>query len=76
MAEQVSVMEQIISSCAVELFNEWSQHLPDSERTDEKLKQLSDNASATTFFLIQLFMEKFNNAAEQLKSIDTTEEIQ
>jgi hypothetical protein len=65
--EKVTVLEGIITDCGVALFQRWANALPVEERTEEKLEPLSKNAADTAFFLIQMFMDKFNAEAEKLK---------
>ena len=65
--EKVTVLEGIINDCAVALFQRWANALPEDERTEEKLEPLSKNAGDTAFFLIQMFMDRFNQEAEKLK---------
>ncbi len=43
---------------------------PEDQRTDEALTALSTNAKETTYFVVQMFMDKFNQEAESLKSQD------
>lgn len=68
MERQVTVLEQIIADVATDLYNKWSSALPESERNDMAFKAMSKNAEETTLFVIQNFMDKFNAAAEELKS--------
>ena len=66
MAEQ-TVLEGIIEDVATELYNKWSVALPEDERNQQAFSAMSKNAHETTLFVIQNFMNKFNDAAEQLK---------
>jgi hypothetical protein len=66
MAEQ-TVLEGIIEDVATELYNKWSAVLPEDERNQQAFSAMSKNAHETTLFVIQNFMNKFNDAAEQLK---------
>ena len=70
MTNQQTVLEGIIEDVATDLYNKWSSALPENERNEEAFKSLSRNAQETTLFVIQIFMNKFNAAAEQLKGID------
>jgi len=65
MAEQ-TVLEGIIEDVATELYNKWSAALPEDERNQQAFSAMSKNAHETTLFVIQNFMNKFNDAAEQL----------
>jgi len=66
MAEQ-TILEGIIEDVATELYNKWSAALPEDERNQQAFSAMSKNAHETTLFVIQNFMNKFNDAAEQLK---------
>ena len=41
--------------------------MPESERNEETLEPLSQNAAETALFVIQMYMDKINQAAEELK---------
>jgi hypothetical protein len=75
MTNQQTVLEGIIEDVATDLYNKWSSALPENERNEEAFKALSRNAQETTLFVIQIFMNKFNAAAEQLKGIDEQAEF-
>lgn len=66
--DQVSVLQAIVDQVSIDLFNQWSDALPESEKTEQNLKTISVNARNTTLFVINNFMDKFNNAAEELKN--------
>lgn len=66
--DKTTVLEGIISDVAVALYQKWANEIPESARTPESNSALAENASRTTFFIVQMFMDKFNEAAEQLKS--------
>lgn len=70
MANQLTVLEQIIGNVAEALYQKWYNALPESDRNEESLNTLRKNAQETTLFTIQLFMNKFNEAAEELKDKD------
>lgn len=70
MANQISLLESIVEECGRALFQKWANALPESERTEENLEAVSLNASESAIFVIKMFMDKFNEAAEDLKSID------
>lgn len=71
MANQVTVLEEIVGDVAIALYQKWYNALPEEERDDLAEQALRKNAQETTFFIIQMFMDKFNQAAEELKaSID------
>ena len=67
MGNKQTVLEGIIEEVATDLYNKWSAALPEQERNQDAFSALSKNAHETTFFIIQNFMNKFNEAAEELK---------
>lgn len=67
MDKQVTVLEGIIQDIAIALFQKWANAIPEDQRTQEQIEYLSKNASESTFFVIQMFMDKFNQEAERLK---------
>jgi hypothetical protein len=68
--KQVTVLEAIVEDVATALFQKWGNALPEDQRTEEALTALSKNAKETTYFVIQMFMDKFNQEADALKSQD------
>ena len=71
MAEkQVTVLEGIIQDTAQALFQKWFNALPEDQRNEETTNTLSKNAIESTYFVVQVFMDKFNTEAEALKSQD------
>lgn len=66
--EQITLLQSIVDEVAVELCNQWLAALPESERTDENLSSISKNATNTTLFVINNFMDKFNKESEKLKN--------
>jgi len=67
---QVTVLQALGDDVATALFQKWGNALPEDQRTDEALSALSTNAKETTYFVVQMFMDKFNQEAESLKSQD------
>ena len=67
----MTVLEGIIEEVATDLYNKWSAALPEDERNQQAFSAMSKNAHETTLFVIQNFMNKFNEAAEELKSDDS-----
>jgi hypothetical protein len=65
--DKTTVLEGIISDVSVALYQRWANELPEDARTDESNAALAENASRTTFFIIQMFMDKFNEEAARLK---------
>ncbi len=70
MANQVTVLEQIIGDVAVALYQKWYNAMPQEEKNELAEEALKKNAQETTLFVIQMFMDKFNQAAEELKNQD------
>ena len=68
--KQVTVLEAIVEDVATALFQKWGNALPEDQGTEEALTALSKNAKETTYFVIQMFMDKFNQEADALKSQD------
>jgi len=65
--DKTTILEGIISDVAVALYLRWGNELPEEARTKESDAALSENASRTAFFVIQMFMDRFNEEASQLK---------
>lgn len=64
---RITVLEEIMQDVSRSLFQKWSNTLPEDQRSEEAIENLSKNATETTYFVVQLFMNKFNEAAEELK---------
>lgn len=64
---RVTVLESIVQDVSKSLFQKWANTLPEDQRSQEAVDNLSKNATETTYFVVQLFMNKFNEAAEELK---------
>ena len=67
MDEKVTVLEGIIKDIAIELYQKWYNALAVEERTEEISAALGQNANETAIWVIQEFMNRFNQAAEELK---------
>ena len=65
--DKTTILEGIISDVAVALYQRWANELPEEARTKESDSALAENASRTAFFVIQMFMDRFNEEASQLK---------
>ncbi len=65
--DKIPLLEAIINDVAVALYQRWANELPEEARTDESNAALAENASRTTFFVVQMFMDRFNEEAEMLK---------
>ena len=72
MANRLTVLEEIIRDISIELYQKWYNALDLEERTEERSKILQTNANETSLWVIQTFMNKFNEAAEELKDIRAT----
>ena len=64
----MTVLESIIQDVAKALFQKWANALPEDQRSEETISSLNKNATESTYFVVKMFMDKFNEAAEQLKS--------
>ena len=64
----MTVLESIIQDVAKALFQKWANALPEDERSEETIVILNKNATESTYFVVKMFMDRFNEAAEQLKS--------
>lgn len=67
MDKKQTILEGIIEDVATDLYNKWSAALPEAERNDVAFQAMSKNAQETTLFVIQTFMNKFNQEADKLK---------
>ena len=67
MAERLTVLEEIIKEIGEELYQKWYNAATEDQKTEEMSKALRENATQTTFWVIQEFMNRFNAAAEALK---------
>lgn len=75
MDNRITLLESIIEETAQALFQRWANALPEDQRTDEALASLSKNSKEATYFVVKVFMDKFNTAAEELKSVDDPKDI-
>jgi hypothetical protein len=67
MDNRMTVLEGIVKDIQTALFQKWANAMPESERNEETLEPLSQNAADTALFVIQMYMDKINQAAEELK---------
>ena len=65
--KRMTVLESIIQDVAKALFQKWANALPEDQRTEESLAALNKNATESTYFVVKMFMDQFNEAAEELK---------
>ena len=68
MANQITVLEEIIGDVAIALYQKWYNAMPIEDRSELADEALKKNAQESTLFVIQVFMDKFNSAAEELKN--------
>jgi len=66
--EKMNILESIVQDVAKALFEKWANALPEDQRSEDVIANLSKNSTESTYFVVQMFMEKFNQAAEELKS--------
>jgi glutamyl-tRNA reductase len=67
MSRDITVLEEIVEDIQRAVFQRWANELPEDQRTEEVLEPLANNAAETVLFVIQMYMDKINEAAEQLK---------
>jgi hypothetical protein len=67
MDKKLTVLEEIIKEIGEELYQKWYNALAIEDRTEESSRAMSSNAGETTVWVIQKFMNKFNEAADELK---------
>jgi len=67
MDSKQTVLEGIIEDVATDLYNRWVSAMPEDDKNEIAFHALSKNAHETTLFVVQNFMNKFNEAAEALK---------
>ncbi len=69
MAEkQMTILESIIEEVSLELYQKLWNAIPSEDQTEESSRAVGINSKESTLFVIQRFMDKFNAAAEELKS--------
>jgi hypothetical protein len=66
--KRMTVLESIIQDVAKALFQKWANALPEYQQSEENITNLNKNATETTYFVVKMFMDRFNEAAEELKS--------
>jgi hypothetical protein len=65
--DKTTVLEGIIKDIGEELYQKWYNGLAIEDRTEDASKAMAKNAGETAIWVIQTFMFKFNEAADQLK---------
>ena len=68
MSDRMTVLESIIQDVAKALFQKWANALPEDQQSEDNIANLSKNATESTYFVVKMFMDRFNEEAEQLKS--------
>jgi len=63
----LTMLEEIVKEISVMVFEKWSEALPEDQKTPLTLETLQKNSSEYTLFIIQNFINKFNQAAEEVK---------
>ena len=66
--KRMSVLESIIQDVGKALFQKWANALPEDQRSEENLANLNKNATESTYFVVKMFMDQFNAAADELKA--------
>lgn len=66
--KRITILEAIIQDVAKALFQKWANALPEDQRGEEALENLNKNAVEATYFVVKMFMDQFNSAAEELKA--------
>jgi hypothetical protein len=67
MTRDITVLEEIVQDIQRAVFQKWANELPEDQRTEEVLEPLATNAAEIVLFVIQMYMDKINEAADQLK---------
>ena len=67
MDKRMTVLESIVQDVAKALFQKWANALPEDQRTEESIAALNKNATESTYFVVKMFMDQFNEAADKLK---------
>ena len=67
MADQLTILEEIIKEIGEELYQKWYNALAIEDRNEESSRAMSVNVGETAFWVVQTFMNKFNSAADELK---------
>ena len=67
MDKRMTVLEGIIEDIATELYQKLWNAIPAEEQTEDASRAIGLNSKETTLFVVQTFMNKFNDAADELK---------
>lgn len=63
----MTVLESIIQDVGTALFQKWFNAMPQDQQSEESIANLNKNATETSYFVVKMFMDKFNEAADDLK---------
>ena len=63
----MTVLESIVQDVAKALFQKWANALPEDQKTEESIAALNKNSTESTYFVVKMFMDQFNQAADELK---------
>lgn len=66
--KRMTVLELIIQDVAKALFQKWANAFPEDQQSEENIANLNKNATESTYFVIKMFMYRFNAAADELKA--------
>jgi len=66
--KRMTVLESIIQDVAKALFQKWANALPEDQQSEENVANLNKNATESTYFVVKMFMDRFNAAADELKT--------
>lgn len=69
-SNKMTVLEGIVQDVSKALFQKWANALPEDQRSEEALANLNKNATESTYFVVKMFMDQFNAAADVLKNQD------
>ena len=67
MDKKMTVLEGIVEDISTELYQKLWNAIPAEEQTEDASRAIGLNSKETTLFVIQTFMNKFNEAADELK---------
>ena len=67
MDKDLTVLDGIVEDVASELYQKLWNAIPPDDQSEESSRAIGLNSKETTLFVIQRFMDKFNEAAEALK---------
>ncbi len=68
MDNKLTVLEEIVKEITEMVYEKWKSLLPEDQKTPVALETLQTNTAEFTLFVIQNFINKFNEAAAELTS--------